>query len=29
MLMLARPERKRLLSQIIGMIMEDMQKKLD
>ena len=28
MLMLARPERKRLLSQIIGMIMEDMQKKL-
>ena len=28
MLMLARPERKRLLSQIIGMIMEDIQKKL-
>jgi len=26
--LLALPERKRLLSQIIGMIMEDMQKKL-
>ena len=29
MLMLARPERKRLLSQIIQMLMEDMLKKLD
>ena len=27
-ILLARPERQRLLSQIIGMIMEDMQKKL-